>query len=132
MMRVVKNVILAEICVVVMTVLAGCTSQSQTMKNTKPVYMIAEVQVLDEKLYAEYAAKAGGIVEKYNGRYLVRGDKIVPLAGNWNPQRVIVMEFPSLEQAQAWYNSPEYRAIAPLREQSTKSRAIIVEGVERK
>ena len=60
---------------------AGCSSQVQVAKSNKPVYMIAEVQVLDAKVYSEYAAKAKGIVEKYNGCYVVRGGKVTPLEG---------------------------------------------------
>jgi uncharacterized protein (DUF1330 family) len=129
-MQIVKNVVLAGISIFVVFGFAGCFSQAQVGKKGTPVYLIAEVTVLNEKLYSEYAAKAKGIVEKYGGRYLVRGGKAVPLEGGWNPQRIIVMEFPSIEEAQAWYTSEEYNAITPLREQSTTSRAILVKGYQ--
>ncbi len=127
-MQIVKNAVVVGIGVFIVIGFAGCLAQARVEKKSKPVYLIAEVTVLDEKLYSEYAAKAKGVVEKYNGRYLVRGGKIVPLAGGWNPQRVIVVKFPNIDQARKWYTSPEYRAITSLREQSTTSRAILVKG----
>ena len=74
--------------------------------------------------------KQKGLWKNIMGGILVRGGRVVPLEGGWNPQRVIVMEFPCIEDAQAWYTSPEYRAIAPLREQSVTSRAILVKGYQ--
>jgi uncharacterized protein (DUF1330 family) len=50
------------------------------------------------------------------------------LSGEWNPTRVIIVEFDSMDRFQAWWSSPEYRAIAPLREKATKTNAIVVEG----
>jgi uncharacterized protein (DUF1330 family) len=128
-MRILKNIV-AGTSVFVIIILGGCTSHARVEKKSAPVYLIAEVTVLNETIYSEYAAKAKGIVEKYNGRYLVRGGRIVPLEGGWNPQRVVVMEFPDINDAQAWYASPEYKAIAPLREQSTTSKAILVKGYQ--
>lgn len=127
-MRIVKSAILAGIGVFIVIGLAGCSAQARAEKKSKPVYLIADVTVLNEQFYSAYAAKAEGIVEKYKGQYLVRGGKVVPLEGGWNPQRVIVIKFPNIDKAQKWYTSPEYRAIAALREQSTTSSAILVRG----
>jgi uncharacterized protein (DUF1330 family) len=66
-------------------------------------------------------------VEKYGGCYHVRGEKILPL-GDWKPERVVVIEFQNKNQIQKWLISPEYAAIAPLREGGAVSQAIIVEG----
>ncbi len=93
-----------------------------------PVYMILEIKVKDSETYAEYVAKVPAIVEKYGGRYLVRGGKVIPLFGNWNPERIVVLEFPSTEHLQRWFGSPEYSAIASIRMRSTEGKAIIVEG----
>ncbi len=126
-MRIVKSAILAGIGVFIVLGLAGCSAHARAAKN-KPVYLIADVTVLNEQFYSAYAAKAEGIAKKYKGQYLVRGGKVVPLEGGWNPQRVIVIKFPNIEKAQKWYTSPEYRAIAALREQATTSSAILVRG----
>jgi uncharacterized protein (DUF1330 family) len=95
-----------------------------------PVYVIIDITVVDQGLYEEYVAQVPGVVEQYGGRYLVRGGEVVPLAGGWRPERIVVLEFESLDQAQEYLTSPEYLALAPLREKCTASRAIIVPGYE--
>ena len=94
------------------------------------VYMILEIEVVDAETYGEYVRQAPETVEQYGGRYLVRGGTITALAGDWDPQRLVVIEFPTMERFQEWLTSPEYSAIAPLRERSTKGKVIVVEGVE--
>lgn len=95
------------------------------------VYVIIDISVRQQAAkadYAQYIEKVRPIVEKYGGRYLVRGGKITPVAGDWKPERVILIEFPSSDHVAQWWNSPEYKAIAGLREQSTLAKAILVEG----
>jgi uncharacterized protein (DUF1330 family) len=94
------------------------------------VYMIAEIQVTHPEGYAHYIDAVPAVVRRHGGRYLVRGGKVTPLFGDWSPQRIIMLEFDSLEQLQACFTSEEYRRIAPFREQSTVSRSIIVESCE--
>lgn len=92
-------------------------------------YLIVDVQVVDTDGYAEYVDKVAETVTQYGGRYLARGGKVTVLSGNWRPQRIILIEFPSREELQKWLASPEYAAVSPLRERSTRTRAIVVEGV---
>jgi uncharacterized protein (DUF1330 family) len=92
------------------------------------VYMIIEITVKDHHLYSEYVEKVPKVIEKFGGDYLVRGGKITPLSGNWNPERVILIKFATMDQLQKCFRSPEYLALAPLREQSTASKSIIVDG----
>ncbi|MFA5063690.1 MAG: DUF1330 domain-containing protein [Candidatus Omnitrophota bacterium] len=94
------------------------------------VYFIVEIKTKDEnkEAYAKYIEQVRPIVEKYKGRYLTRGGKITSIFGNWNPERIIIIEFPSQENVKEWLNSPEYKGIAILREASTVTRAIMVEG----
>jgi uncharacterized protein (DUF1330 family) len=92
--------------------------------------MIADMTVKNESLYSEYIAKVPNIIEKYGGRYLVRGGEITPITYNWNPQRVIIIEFDSKEQLQRCFSSQEYLEISPLREKSTVGKSIVVEGYE--
>ncbi len=94
------------------------------------VYIILEIEVVDAETYREYVQQAPVTVEQYGGRYLVRGGAITALAGGWDPQRMVVIEFPTMERFQEWLTSPEYSAIAPLRERSTKGKAIVVEGFQ--
>lgn len=91
-------------------------------------YLILDIDVTDRELYGRYVAQATSIIEKAGGRYLVRGGRVTCLSGGWNPQRLVVIEFETVEQARRCLDSTEYRTIAPLREQAAVSRAIIVEG----
>lgn len=96
-----------------------------------PVYMVIEAkEVMDKNKYIEYIKQVPPIVEKFGGKYLARGGKVTVVSGDWNPARVIIIEFASTDKFNAWWNSPEYRLVAPLREQSAKVNAVIIEGAE--
>jgi uncharacterized protein (DUF1330 family) len=97
------------------------------------VYAIIDIAVRDQAAkgdYLQYIEKVRPLVEKHGGRYLARGGKIAPIAGNWRPERIILIEFPSSEHVKQWWNSPEYKAIAGLRENATTANAILVEGCD--
>ena len=91
-------------------------------------YFLLEIEVKDQAAYAEYLKLAPATVTQYGGRYLIRGGAVTPAEGGWSPKRLVLLEFASVKQAKKWLNSPEYRKIAPIREKSTHSRAVIVEG----
>jgi len=91
--------------------------------------MIIEIEVKDAGTYAEYVENVRAIVEKHGGRYLVRGGMVTPLSGDWNPERMIVIEFETVEHVRRCFGSPEYLKLAPVRERSAASRAIVVDGV---
>jgi uncharacterized protein (DUF1330 family) len=91
-------------------------------------YVIAEIDVTDPAGYEEYRKQVLGVVTKYGGRFIVRGGKIDSREGGWMPQRIVVVEFPSLAQAQKWYNSPEYAPLIKLRQKASKGKLILVEG----
>ncbi len=93
-----------------------------------PVYLIIDVTILDPEVYGEYVEQVQPVVERYGGRYLVRGGGVTPLSGDWHPEGLIVVEFDGIEPIQDFLGSPEYLALVPLRKQSTSSRSIIVEG----
>jgi uncharacterized protein (DUF1330 family) len=93
------------------------------------VYIVIESSVKDAQKYGQYISQVPGIVAKYGGRYLVRGGKVTSLLGcRWRPERMIVLEFPSEECVREWLYSPEYQAIAPLREEGAEIRAVLLEG----
>jgi uncharacterized protein (DUF1330 family) len=58
-----------------------------------PVYMIIEVQVRNSETYSKYTEKVPEIISKYGGRYLTRGGKTTPITGNWNPEKIVLIEF---------------------------------------
>lgn len=94
------------------------------------VYMIVEVKdVTDKKRYGEYIQKVPQTVAKFGGKYLVRGGRAKSVSGERDPGRIIIVEFESMDKFNAWWSCPEYRALAPLREGSAKTDAVVVEGV---
>jgi len=92
-------------------------------------YVVLNVEVTDPARYPEYVKVAGATVEKYGGRFIVRGGKAEKLEGQIEPKRVVILEFPSAERAKAWYNSEEYREPKAIRQAASKGDAILVEGV---
>jgi uncharacterized protein (DUF1330 family) len=94
-----------------------------------PGIYIAEHDIQDPKVYASYSARAEETVKTFGGRFLVRGGKAESLQGEPPKGRVVVVAFDSVEKAQAWYSSPGYQEIKPIRLRAAKSRVLIVEGV---
>ena len=92
-------------------------------------YFIVDLEVTDPVGIEEYRKQVPATIEKYGGRYLVRGGKHETLEGDWQPRRVIVLEFPSVEQAKRWYDCEEYRGLKALRFKTAQTNLILVEGV---
>ena len=92
------------------------------------VHVIIDIKVLQKDIYEEYLRQVPPIVQKFGGRYIGRGGKITTLAGDWHPERVILLEFDNAEQVHNWLTSGDYAEIAPLRERSTISNAIMIEN----
>lgn len=91
-------------------------------------YVIAEVDVTDQALYEEYRKLVPETIERYGGRFLVRGGAIESKEGGWQPKRLVVIEFASMEQARAWYESPEYAPLLAVRHEAAASKLVLVEG----
>jgi len=91
-------------------------------------YIIVELEVTDPAGFEEYRQQVPATIARYGGRYVVRGGTTETLEGGWQPKRVVVLEFASMEQAKRWYNSEEYRAPKALRFKTAVSKAILVEG----
>ena len=92
-------------------------------------YVIVDINVTDPVGYEEYKRTAAPTVAMYGGKYLARGGPTEVLEGNWIPNRLVVLQFRSLDAAKQWLNSPEYTAIKHLRHQNAKSNMVVVEGV---
>ncbi|MGH7392477.1 MAG: DUF1330 domain-containing protein [Candidatus Rokuibacteriota bacterium] len=93
-----------------------------------PAYIIVDIEVTDPAAFEEYRKQVPATVQKYGGRFLVRGGAMEVVEGDWRPKRVVVLEFPSMEQAKRWYDSEEYRAPKALRLKTSRGRIILVEG----
>jgi uncharacterized protein (DUF1330 family) len=91
-------------------------------------YVVAEVEVTDPATYEEYRKLVPATIAQYGGKYLVRGGAVEKKEGAWEPKRLVVLEFPSLEQARKWYHSPEYAPALALRLKAARSKVVLVEG----
>ena len=92
-------------------------------------YILVDAQVNDPAKYERYRALAPAAIAKYGGRYLVRGGATTVLEGEWQPHRVVVLEFPTVDAARRFYDSPEYREARTLREGAVRMSIFVVEGV---
>ncbi len=92
-------------------------------------YIVARITVTNPDAYAEYVKGATEAIRRYGGRPLVRGGAMATLEGEGRPRNVI-LEFDSLDQAKAYYHSPEYQAAKALREGAGVADIVAVEGVE--
>ena len=91
------------------------------------VYMIIDSKIKNIEKYRQYLDQVTPLVTKYGGRYHVRGEKIKSLEA-WKPERIIVIKFPTESHIRSWLASPEYKAIALLREQGAETQATLVDG----
>ena len=94
----------------------------------KKGYAIVLLDVVDDELYLEDARRATEIEACHGGHPLVVGDADEVVDGSWPTQRVVVLEFPSIDAARAWYADPEYQDIIPLRRRATTSSVLLIEG----
>jgi len=92
------------------------------------VFSLIEITIKDKKLYEEYMGAVPEVIEKYNGRYIIRSSNITSVTMDWTRDRIILVEFDSMDQLTRCFTSEEYKKIAPLRENSTKTRSIIIEN----
>lgn len=94
-----------------------------------PAYVIVDIEITDPAQYEHYKTLAPATVAAFGGRYVARGGATLSLEGGWQSGRLVILEFDSLDRAQAWHDSPAYRAARTLRQSATHSRMIAVEGV---
>jgi len=91
-------------------------------------FLIADIEVRNQKAYEEYRKLVPASLAPYQGRFIVRGGATETLEGDWSPGRIIVIEFPTAERANAWWNSAEYQIAKEIRHRAASSRMILVEG----
>ena len=92
-------------------------------------YIVVDCEVLDPAKYEEYKKLAPEAIAKHGGKYLARGGQTAMLEGDWRPNRIVILEFPSLEAARKFYTSVEYTAARRARAGAAKMEIIAVEGV---
>jgi uncharacterized protein (DUF1330 family) len=92
-------------------------------------YVLANVTVKDPVRYEDYRRLVTLTLAKYGGRFIVRGGKVEVLEGDWQPNRLVVVEFPSVEHARQWWSSPEYTEAKLIRQATSEGTLLILEGV---
>jgi uncharacterized protein (DUF1330 family) len=95
-----------------------------------PALVLVEVSIHDPTLYNEYKKHTLETIEKYHGKFLVRGVPTESLEGDWNPERLVILQFPDIKTAKAWWSSPEYSDIKTIRYQAANSKMLVVESLD--
>jgi uncharacterized protein (DUF1330 family) len=94
-----------------------------------PAYVLAHIDVIDAEEYKEYIKMSPESIHLYGGRFLARGPAPEVLEGTWAPKRLVLIEFPSVEQARKWWDSPEYAAAKAKRRATSRGDLVILPGV---
>ncbi len=94
-----------------------------------PAYLIVDIEITDPAGFEEYKKRVVPIIEKYGGKYIVAAGALKILEGDWNPRRIVVIEFPSMKRAEEWLNCDEYREPRKMRQCAAKTNMILVEGL---
>ncbi|TXH31479.1 MAG: DUF1330 domain-containing protein [Cyclobacteriaceae bacterium] len=93
-------------------------------------YLIVEVTIHNPAEYEEYKKLTPGSLKNYQGKFIVRGAKTECLEGEWKPERIVVLEFPSVELAKAWWASEEYAPAKALRQRTAHTKMLLVDGYQ--
>lgn len=115
-------------CFALATLILSASASLHAQKLAPKAYAVAEITVTNPVAYKKYLAAVTPIVQHFGGVYLVRAGKMVPLEGHAPTGRFIIIQFPSLAVAERFESSPEYRAIAPLRQRAARTRLFLAEG----
>jgi uncharacterized protein (DUF1330 family) len=89
--------------------------------------VLVDVEIHDFNLYESYKALTPATVAAFGGKFVSRGNPTQSLEGNWNPQRLVILEFPTKELALAWWHSPEYENARAIRNQAATTKLLVVE-----
>ena len=94
-----------------------------------PAYVVVNISVHEPEAYAQYRAMAPPTIAVYGGRYIARGGVTEVKEGDWRPERLVILEFPDVASAEAWWNSPEYAPAKALRQSCADAQLVITEGL---
>jgi uncharacterized protein (DUF1330 family) len=92
-------------------------------------YVVVDVDVTDPVRYENYKKAAQASIPVYGGRYLARGAAVEVLEGEWTPKRLVILEFPTVERARAWWASTEYAEGKALRQATARTDMVLTEGL---
>lgn len=91
-------------------------------------YLVLDFTILDLPGFRPYIDGVPTFIARHGGRYIVRGVEPQVMEGDWSPQRVVILEFPAAENARAFLDDPEFQSLKAVRERTTVSKLILVEG----
>jgi uncharacterized protein (DUF1330 family) len=94
-----------------------------------PAYIIVEINIHDHEAYEGYKKLTLDTLKNYQGKFIVRGGKIETLEGDWSPERIVVLEFPTKVLAKQWWASEEYAPAKAIRQGASTTKMLLVEGV---
>jgi uncharacterized protein (DUF1330 family) len=92
-------------------------------------YVIADLTITDPQGFEEYRQMVPATIAQYGGKYVVRGGRVETLEGNWDPKRLVIIEFESAERAKQWWASEDYREAKALRQRTAQTNLLVIEGV---
>ncbi len=93
-------------------------------------YVIAEIEITDPAAYKAYTDAVPATIARYGGRFIVRGGEAESLEGDWPARRRVVIEFPSMDAARAWWDSPEYEKPKAMRKAASNGRILLLQGFD--
>jgi uncharacterized protein (DUF1330 family) len=109
-------------------VILSRTIRTKTKISIMPAYIIVEISIEDPKDYEEYKKLTPATIAAYDGRFAVRGGQTETLEGDWQPERIVVLEFPTVERAKEWWSSDMYSKAKTIRQRSATTKMIVVPG----
>jgi uncharacterized protein (DUF1330 family) len=92
-------------------------------------YVIVEVSIQDHGEYEKYKKLTPAAIAAFNGKFLVRGGETISLEGDWKPERIVLLEFPTVEKANEWWHSQLYTEAKLIRQRAAKTKMIVIQGV---
>lgn len=94
-----------------------------------PAFVIVEIEIHDPELYRSYTLLTPDTIASYGGEFVVRGGETIPLEGDWIPERMAILKFPSVEIAKEWWDSEAYRKPKKIRQKAATTKMIIAAGI---
>jgi uncharacterized protein (DUF1330 family) len=95
-----------------------------------PAYLIANIEVTNPDGYRAYTEQVGATIAAHGGRFLARGGSVEVLEGDWEPQRLVILEFPTVEAAHTWYHSADYQRLKAVRMEHSQGQIFLTSGVD--
>ena len=92
-------------------------------------YIIVDVKINNAEMYEDYKKLTPAAISAYNGKFIVRGGTTEILEGNWQPERLVILEFPNAETARQWWSSTEYATAKKIRQSAASTNMLLAEGV---